>query len=160
VTQPNKPLKTLLVVSLLLNVFLVGGMAGGLYQWLGHNRAQPLAVAEPQRGLRQALVQLPDVSRRQLRQLLRQTRIDSQPLLLAGRQARLDVVERLQQPSLDRNALDADLSRAREADSALRARVETALADFAAGLSLEDRQKLADSLYVRGQGKGHPGNKH
>lgn len=159
-TQPNKPLKTLLLVSLLLNVFLVGGLAGGLYQWLGHNQAQPLAVAEPQHGLRKALVQLPDVSRRQLRQLLRQTRIDSQPLLLAGRQARLDVVERLQQPTLDRNALDADLGRAREADSALRARVETALADFAGSLSLEDRQKLADSLYVRGQGKTRPGNKH
>lgn len=34
--QSSKRLKTLLVVSLLLNVFLIGGVVGGLYQWSSH----------------------------------------------------------------------------------------------------------------------------
>ncbi|MFP3547760.1 periplasmic heavy metal sensor, partial [Rhizobium sp. SIMBA_035] len=80
-----RALKTCLVLSLLINVFLIGGVAGGLYQWLGHPKpAQALAV--PQHGLRQAMAQMPEERRRQLRQLLRQTRIDSQPLIIAGRE--------------------------------------------------------------------------
>jgi hypothetical protein len=34
--QSSKRLKTLLVVSLLLNVFLIGGVVGGHYRWGGN----------------------------------------------------------------------------------------------------------------------------
>ncbi|AZC27624.1 periplasmic heavy metal sensor [Pseudomonas sessilinigenes] len=147
-----RPLKTFLVLSLLLNVFLVGGVAGGLYQWLGQpGPARTLAV--PQHGLRQAMAQLPEERRHQLRQLLRQTRKDSQPLLMAGRQARLAVVRELQADTLDRTALDNQLSQSREADIALRARVDETLAEFAGSLSLQERQHLVESMYLRGPGK-------
>lgn len=34
-----RALKTCLVLSLLINVFLIGGVAGGLYQWLGDRKS-------------------------------------------------------------------------------------------------------------------------
>lgn len=155
-TQPHKHFKALLVVSLLLNVFLIGGVVGGLYQWSGH--ASPV-LAAPQHGLHQAMEQMPEARRHQLRQLLRQMRLDSQPLIVAGRQARLDVVHQLQAPTLDRSALDSDLAKAREADSALRARVDKTLADFASTLDQEERHKLVESMYLRGPAKDRAANR-
>jgi uncharacterized membrane protein len=153
-TPPPKQLKPLLAASLLLNVFLIGCVAGGLYQWLAHpNPTEDLAVHP--HDLQQILAQLPETRRHELRHLLRQTRTESQPLILAGRKARLDVIRQLQAPTLDRNALEADLDRAREADVALRARVDMALAEFAGTLPLNERQKLADSMYFRGQVKAN-----
>nr|WP_178125222.1 MULTISPECIES: periplasmic heavy metal sensor [unclassified Pseudomonas] len=154
-----RPLKTLLVLSLLLNVFLIGGVAGGLYQWLGHPKpAQALAV--PQHGLRQAMAQMPEERRRQLRQLLRQTRNDNQSLIIAGREARQAVIHQLEANELDRNALDAELGKSREADIALRARVDDALANFAGSLSLQERQQLVDAMYLHGPGKNRTNNRN
>ncbi|MFW0753911.1 periplasmic heavy metal sensor [Pseudomonas sp. H11T01] len=156
-TQPSKHFKALLAVSLVLNVFLIGGVVGGLYQW--HSQAKP-ALAMPQHGLHQAMAQLPPAKRHQLRQLLRQTRTENQSLILASRQARLDVIRQLQAPTLDRTALDSDLSKAREADITLRAKVDANLADFAATLPADERQTLADSLYERGKAKASEANKN
>ncbi|WP_416423483.1 periplasmic heavy metal sensor [Pseudomonas sp. App30] len=152
-TQARSPLKPWLAASLVLNVFLIGGVAGGAYQWLSH----PAPVVGPvvQHGLRQVMVQLPVQRRHELRRLLRETREQSQPLILAGRQARQDVMQQLRAPTLDRDALVADLGRARDADLALRARVETSLADFAATLPADEREQLAKSMYLRGQGKAN-----
>ncbi len=72
---------------------------------------------------------------------------------MAGREARLDVIHQLEAPTLDRNALLADLGRAREADNSLRVLVDNTLADFAGGLPQEERQKLGKALYQHGQGK-------
>ncbi len=152
-SEPRVPLKTLLTASLVLNIFLIGGVAGGLYEWLAHPK--PMVGAVVQHGLRQVLVQLPLQRRHELRRLLRETRDESQPLILAGRQARQDVMQQLRAPTLDRDALVADLGRARDADLALRARVETSLADFAATLPADEREQLARSLYLHGPGKGN-----
>lgn len=50
--------------------------------------------------------------------------------------------------------LVTELAKAREADVALRALVDSTLAQFASTLPQEDRQKLVDALYLRGQAKG------
>jgi len=148
--QSPKRLKTLLVVSLLANVFLIGGVAGGLYQWSNHQRP-PGAVV--QHGLRQALAQLPEARRHQLRRMLRQTRQENQPLIVASRQAHLDVIQRLKASTLDREALNADLDRARTADITLRTRVDATLADFAASLPADERETLAEAMAARRQSK-------
>lgn len=144
--QSSKRLKTLLVVSLLLNVFLIGGVVGGLYQWSSH---QPSTGTVVQHGLRQALAQLPDAQRHQLRRMLRETRLKNQTLIVASRQAHLDVIHRLQAPTLNRDALDADLDRARTADITLRTRVDATLADFAASLPADQRETLAEAIASR-----------
>ncbi|MGV8918909.1 MAG: periplasmic heavy metal sensor [Pseudomonas sp.] len=150
---PFKYFKPLLAVSLLINVFLVCGLAGGLYQWSSHPKPVP---AINQHGLRQVMVQLPGPQRHQLRQLLRQTRVENQELIVTSRQARLEVVKQLQAQTLDRSALDANLGKAREADIALRTHVDTTLADFASTLPAAERQRLAESMYFRGQAKAQP----
>jgi len=59
----------------------------------------------------------------------------------------------LDAPSLDREALVAELAKAREADMALRALVDSTLAQFASTLTQDERQKLVETLYMRGQAK-------
>lgn len=146
-----KSLKPWLMVSVLLNVFLIGGAGGGLYHWMA--TAKPVEAAVNQHGLRQAMFKLPPERRRELRQLLRHNRADSQPLIMAGREARLGVIQQLQAPTLDRDVLVAELAKAREADMALRALVDTTLAQFANTLPQVERQQLVEALYVRGQAK-------
>jgi len=150
-TPSPKYLKPLLVVSVLFNVFLIGGVGGGLYHWLAN--AKPAEAVVNQHGLRQAMVQLPPARRKELRQLLRQNRADSQPLIMAGREARLDVIKQLEAPTLGRGALVTDLGKARGADVALRALVDNTLAQFAGTLPRDERQKLVEALYMRGQAK-------
>ncbi|OLY72821.1 hypothetical protein AU074_08900 [Pseudomonas sp. ATCC PTA-122608] len=154
-TPSPKYLKPLLVVSVLFNVFLIGGVGGGLYHWLAN--AKPAEAVVNQHGLRQAMVKLPPERRKELRQLLRQNRADSQPLVLAGREARLDVIKQLEAPTLDRAALVTDLGKARQADMALRALVDNTLAQFASTLPRDERQRLVEALYLKGQAKGRAG---
>ncbi|WP_017477135.1 periplasmic heavy metal sensor [Pseudomonas sp. PAMC 26793] len=157
-TPSPKYLKPLLVVSVLFNVFLIGGVGGGLYHWLAN--AKPAEAVVNQHGLRQAMVKLPPERRKELRQLLRQNRADSQPLVLAGREARLDVIKQLEAPTLDRAALVTDLGKAREADMALRALVDNTLAQFASTLPRDERQRLVEALYMKGQAKGKAAKSH
>lgn len=147
----SKSLKPWLLVSVLLNVFLLGGVGGGLYHWI--SMAKPAEAVVNQHGLRQAMFKLPPERRRELRQLLRHNRADSQPLIMAGREARLGVIQQLQAPTLDRERLVSELAKAREADAALRALVDATLAEFAGNLPQDERQKLVEALYSRGQAK-------
>jgi uncharacterized membrane protein len=146
-TVPGTRIKTWLIVSLVLNIFLLGTIAGGTYRWIAKQKAEVIAQ---QRGLRFAAAELPDARRDQLRQMLRETRRDTLPLTLAARTGRLDVVQALAAPQFDRAALDAALARTREADVALRARVEGTVADFAATLTPDERLKLVDALERHG----------
>ena len=147
-----KSLKPWLLASVLLNVFLIGGVGGGLYHWMAS--AKPAQAVVNQHGLRQAMIKLPPERRRELRQLLRHNRADSQPLIMAGREARMGVIKQLEAPTLDRDVLVAELAKAREADMALRALVDRTLAQFASTLPREERQKLVEALYLRGQAAG------
>lgn len=147
-----RSLKPWLFVSVLLNVFLIGGVGGGLYHWMAS--AKPAQVLVNQHGLRQAMIKLPPERRRELRQLLRQNSADSQPLIMAGREARLGVIKQLEAPTLDHEVLVAELAKAREADAALRALVDGTLAQFAGTLPQDERQKLVEALYLRGQERG------
>jgi uncharacterized membrane protein len=147
---PRRRFTPLLVTSLLLNVFLLGSIGGGLYHWRNQQAADEAQVQPAHaHGLRQALAQLPEARRHELRQALRQSRADNQSLLAARREARLAVMQQLREPHLDRQALDRELSKAREADGALRAQIDTLLADFAVSLAPEERQTLAQSVYAR-----------
>jgi uncharacterized membrane protein len=146
-TVSTTRLKTVLIVSLVLNIFVLGVIAGGTYRWVAKQKAE---VVAQQRGLRFAAAELPQARRDQLREALRQTRRDSLPLIINARAGRLDVVQALAAPQFDRAALDAALARTREADMAVRARVEATVADFANALTPDERLKLVDALQQHG----------
>lgn len=142
--------KVFLVGSLVLNAFLLGGIAGGAYQWFSAQRAHEAAPAA-RVALRFAADALAPERRQQFLDAIRDARRDGREYARAGREARRDVLDLLAAPQLDRAALDAALARTREADMALRIRVERAVADFAATLSPEERMTFAAGLRQRGQ---------
>jgi uncharacterized membrane protein len=146
-TMSTTRLKTLLIVSLVLNIFLLGAIAGGTYRWVAKQKTDVLAQ---QRGLRFAAAELPAERQDQLRQALRQTRRESLQEIIGARSGRLDVVQALAAPQFDRAALDAALARTREADVTVRARVETTVAEFASTLTPDERLKLVDALERHG----------
>jgi uncharacterized membrane protein len=140
-------LKTFLIVSLILNVFLLGTVAGGTYRWIATQRAAALAQ---QHGLRFAADELPEARQQQLREALGHTRRDALPLIDRAREGRLDVAQVLAAPQFDRAALDAALARTRDADVALRARIEGTVASFAGSLTPDERLKLVDAMKHHG----------
>ncbi|PRX30581.1 putative membrane protein [Paraburkholderia sp. BL18I3N2] len=142
--------KVVLVVSLVLNVFLVGAIVGGAYQWFAARGATAPVLAQ-QRALRFAAQTLSAERQKAFIDGLKDARRDGRQYAREGREGRREVLRLLAAPQFDRAALDAALERTRQADSHLRAQVEGSVADFAATLSPEERVQFADSLKLRGQ---------
>lgn len=147
--------KALIAGSLLLNVFLLGAIAGGAWRWFAAQDEHvslhaPTAPAQ-RTALRFATDELSPARRQQFLDTLKAARRDAREPAREGREGRREVLSLLAAPQLDREALDAALARTREADSALRAQVESRIADYAATLTPEERAKFADGLARSGQ---------
>jgi uncharacterized membrane protein len=142
--------KIVLAASLVLNVFLVGAIVGGAYQWFAARGATAPVLAQ-QRALRFAAETLSADRQKAFVGGLKDARRDGRQYAREGREGRREVLRLLAAPQFDRAALDAALARTREADSRLRAQMEGSVADFAATLSPEERVRFADNLKVRGQ---------
>jgi len=140
--------KLLCTLSLALNLFLLGAIAGGAYRWFAGDR--PAAAAAQPRGVRFAAEELSAERQKQFRLALRQARRDAAPLMDDARNGRQQVAGLLSAPQYDRVAVEAALARTREADMALRARVEGALTEFAANLTPEERIAFVHALTHRG----------
>jgi uncharacterized membrane protein len=145
-----------LAISLVFNVFLLGAIAGGTWEWFAsHPHATGGAVQTQaqaqQHALRYAADALSDERRQQFAEALKEARRDSRTYIRSARDARSDVLRLVGESELNRPALDAALARTRNADEALRARVEQSVADFAATLSPPERAQFADSLREHGQ---------
>jgi len=138
--------RLLLAASLALNVFFIGAAAGGGYMWFqsgqGLRAGQPLASA--------ARYLTPD-QRQAFRQALQAARRDSREDIQTGQASRALLAQLLDEPQIDRAAIDASLAATRAADIAARTRIETVIVDFAAKLNVADRAKLVDGLEERGQ---------
>jgi uncharacterized membrane protein len=132
-----RTLKILCAVSILLNLFLIGGGIGGL-AWL---HARP-ALA----GLRAAGGDLPRDQRKVFRSAARDARLEMRPTALEGRRARADAAALLRAPTLDQPALNAALARLRAADIAIRTHVEERIVTVAGTFSPADRAILADGM--------------
>jgi uncharacterized membrane protein len=145
----GRSLKIAMIVSLVLNVFLLGAIAGGTYRFAHQHTA-----SAQQRGLRFAASELSSARQQQFRAALRQARRDAAPLIETSRDGRREIAQLLAAPALDRAALDAALARTRESDVAARARIETAVADFAATLTPDERVKLVDAMRRHGPLQG------
>ncbi|CAE6950470.1 periplasmic heavy metal sensor [Paraburkholderia domus] len=143
--------KFVLVASLVLNVFLVGAIVGGAYQWFAVHGATVPLLAQQRTALRFAAEPLPAERQQAFIDGLKNARREGKQFAREGREGRREVLRLLAAPQFDRAALDAALARTRAADSSLRAQVEGSVADFAATLSPEERVEFADSLKLRGQ---------
>ena len=136
----------LIFASLLLNLFLICCIAGGAYKlFINHQ-----AVKSGQNALRFAAENLNQEQQHDFKKTLRQARREVKPLLENANLARIEVRKRIAEPTFDRQAVEEALARTREADRAIRIKLEGALLNFAEKLSAEDRQKLADGLAKKG----------
>ncbi|EDZ99495.1 putative membrane-associated protein [Burkholderia sp. H160] len=143
--------KFALLGSVVLNVFLLGAIAGGAYQWFAARGANQPATAQDQHALRFAAEPLPAERQQAFLDGLKNARREGRQYASDGREGRREVLRLLAAPQWDRAALDAALARTRAADSSLRAMVEASVADFAATLTPEERVEFAESLKLRGQ---------
>ncbi|RZF26951.1 periplasmic heavy metal sensor [Paraburkholderia sp. UYCP14C] len=143
--------KSALLGSAVLNVFLLGAIAGGAYQWFAAHGANQPAAAQDQRALRFAAEPLSAQQRQAFLDGLKNARRDGREYARDAREGRREVLRLLAAPQFDRAALDAALARTRAADSSLRAMVEASVADFAATLTPAERVEFAESLKLRGQ---------
>lgn len=130
--------RLLLIVSLVLNLFLLSAGGALLWRWAhgfgaGGWRGRVVEVLSPDQ-------------RRPFRQAMRQTVLASHDLVSAGRAARADAAAHFIEPNYDAAKVKADLARARAADVTLRGRIEDRVVDFAATLPVEQRAKLAEAL--------------
>ena len=143
--------KRWLIASLVLNLFLAGGIAGGAWRWwhVQQGAATAPAAAAQARGLRFAADDLAPEQRQKFRLGLRDARREVAASVKAARDGRLEVLKLIEANQFDRAAVAAALARVREADTAARARVETSVVEFASTLSVEDRKVLAAGLAKR-----------
>lgn len=151
-----RSLKVLIAGSILLNVFLLGGIAGGAWRWFASRevvQAQAQKPGQPAQraALRFATDYLSPERQAQFVDALKDARREGRDDARAARDARRQVLDLLAAPAFDRAALDAALARTRESDSALRAKVESGVADYAATLTPEERVKFVEGLERSGQ---------
>ena len=138
-------MKIALAVSLTLNVFILGAVAGAWF-W----RSVPI-FAQSDPGLAGAAQALEPTQRQAFRQALAKARHDAQPDSQAARDARDKLAQLLNKADLDRNSIDAALDMTRTADVRVRARIEAAVIDFAESLDPKSRAILIAGLASRGQ---------
>ena len=129
----------LLIVSLVLNVFLAGAIAGGIWHW----KNQP----EERNGWRRHVADaLPPAQARAFHQAMKDTVRASRPAVIEGRSARAEAVRLLAEPVYDGPALLRQFDRARAADNILRMNIERRVTAFASALPQDQRQRLAKAL--------------
>ncbi|NIE65954.1 periplasmic heavy metal sensor [Burkholderia sp. Ax-1719] len=154
-----RSLKVLIAGSVLLNVFLLGGIAGGAWRWFAaHDVTQAQTLKESQQvqpaqraALRFATDYLSPERQQQFVDALKAARREGRDDARAARDDRRQVLDLLAAPNFDRAALDAALAHTRESDIALRTRVESGVADYAATLTPEERVKFVEGLQRSGQ---------
>ncbi|WCT72813.1 periplasmic heavy metal sensor [Sphingomonas naphthae] len=140
-----KGLRIALIVSIVVNIFLLGGIAGAAWRWHRVMESPRLAVGGAGR-LRAAAKALPEAKRAAYLDTLRAAVRESRPDLRAGRTARIAAMDGFVAPDWRPAEVSAALDRARAADMAVRTRVERGLVAAAAGLNVAERQALADGL--------------
>lgn len=136
----------LLVCSLVLNVFVVGGLVGAGVMWKQADVQRPVAGLGRGGRLRAAAQDLPQPYRRELRQTVVETMRELRPRIREARAARQEAARLLAEPTLDRAALDAALTRARSADMAVRTGLESSVVRFAGKLPQAERTRLVEAL--------------
>lgn len=152
----DRRLIMLLAASVLVNVFAAGIIGGGLFM-LSRQGVRSHA-APPPRPVADAGAALPPPDRARFIDLMRQMVHDNRGLAQIARRNREIAADLFVQPQFNADAVNAALQRARDADLALRAHVETSAVGFAATLPVDERAILGAGLAKNGPLR-HPNHK-
>jgi uncharacterized membrane protein len=143
--------KIALAVSLALNLFIGGAVAGAAFQ--RHRVMDMRNGPAPGNPLMRAGDGLPPDEREAYRMRMRQSAMANQALLAADRAARDRAVIAFSAPNFDPQAATTALAASRDAEVAARTQLETTVVDFAKTLDPDDRRALAQGL-KQGPGRG------
>ncbi len=144
-----------LIVSLALNLFLIGGVLGGLVvgQRLRADRPPPMArMNQPVWAAAEALG--PEQARA-YRTMLRGEGMEARANMRQMREARTQAWGTLGAEPFDPALTKQQLAEIRSREAATRGEIDARIVDFAAGLTPGERQKLAKALTER-PGRGQP----
>ena len=152
----NRALIIALAISLTLNVFIVGAVAGAYGARARFSPARPPAPnGNP---LMRAAERLPPEVSAAYRTRMRAESVAARPLVEESREARRAAAEEFGKPSFDKAAAMAALAKARTAETAAREKLETAIVDFAGGLPVEQRRAIGAGIRQPPRpGPGGPG---
>ncbi len=145
-TRPRR--RILLIVSLCLNLFLIGVIAAGLY------------VARQRDGLgggfanspfnpRNLAAMLPPDGKDKVEAVVRENRRQFMPLVRDSRQTRLDAFRVLQQEPLDRTKAQAALDEVRRADARLAEDGQRVVLDILQKLTPQERAIVMEKIRNR-----------
>ena len=140
-------IRTWLIVSVIFNVFLIGGIAGALYRWKGDEHAM---LAQQHRNIRFAAQDLAPQYRKAYAALLKQQQRNAAPYAKEARQGRQYVAQLLMAPQMDQQAISLALTHIRNAEFEHRRELEEGIVAFAAALPFDERILLAQGLQRRG----------
>lgn len=141
----RKTLIVLLILSLAVNVFMIGAVVGGLV--VGHkSRGDRPMMGRGGPPLWAAANDLSEAQRRDYRRLLRGEAGEVREGMRAARAARTQAWADLGAEPMDAAAVKASLDRARAAEMAARGEVEARIVDFAGRLPPKDRATLSEGL--------------
>ncbi|MDO8901449.1 MAG: periplasmic heavy metal sensor, partial [Phenylobacterium sp.] len=154
----QRSLTIALFVSLAVNLFAIGAVVGGLVIGVRMSEGRMNAMRPGPPPIFSAASALPEARQDAYRQALRgETREVGRSLMRAG-EARRAAWGDLAADPYDPAAVRRALASAQAIEAQARSRLESRIVDFAADLSLEERQALAGALSRpparRGEGRG------
>jgi uncharacterized membrane protein len=139
----DRGLKIALSISLVANVFVIGGVVGAVYM-RGHS---PFVMhGAPGNPLGRAAEMLNPNDRDAFHQTLRAQIQTVRPIQQDSHEARRQAMDDLAAPTFDRAATGALMARARADDEKARGLMEDAILDFAAKLPADERTALAKGM--------------
>jgi uncharacterized membrane protein len=138
-----------LIVSVALNLFVVGGVAGAALMLFRMQGGPPLAPPHPPPTFAMAEdvgSQLTPEHREQWMTTLKDAAVAAGPRLRQSHDLRREAWNRLAADPVDTQAVMAELTRARDLELQARGDIDRAVVTFAGGLPADERKKVADKL--------------
>lgn len=144
----ERGLKVALGLSVALNVFVIGAVAGGLIVGARGFNERPHRERPP---VIQMVQSLDEADRSEAEQTLRRAGLAARSDFETARRLRGEAIELAGAESFDRAAVEARLNQARAAEMQGRVRLEESVLDLMGRLDQADRERLAPSLARRGR---------
>ena len=145
-SERRVPERTLLFISLALNILVLGAVGGAVFAGVRVQRPGEEATAPRTPGQRAFMAALPPETRARLREEFLQTAVEARALRQRGRQARREAFAALAGEPYDAERARAAFARLRAADQATIGAFHDSTIDALAGMSAEDRRIAVEAM--------------